>query len=284
MKRNLLICTIARDVHSHLETWYSQIERLAVLLVDHYEVYLSVVENDSKDGTASWLFCLGYNQRLYALGGRIEVSTEVLGTQKYPSVWNEDRLRNLAAARQKCLDQAAARWGLGYFQKIAYVEPDVTYDPAWISELVLANHPRAAGLGEPDVYSGWSLRSVSHPKESLFLYDTCATRAGPNDTCWDVNEDCGRWRGRSLIPTGLPGVEENCLHRVWSTFNGFCVYNAKPFIEGARWGYVNHRLDTGQQKLEGGTLDADTSVMCETFRARGYNGVYLNTNRLIRHT
>lgn len=285
MKR-LLVCTIARDVRPCLDTWFQQIFSLRNRLAEAgWVCELSVYENDSMDGTAEWL------RFMLAPSDAIMLSTEKLGTQRYPSVWSLDRLRNLAAARQACLDQVG---DLSRFDKIAYVEPDVTYDPHWAKELVLARHPQAAGLGEPDIYSGWSLRSESHPKESTFLYDTCATRASPLDTCWDIGEEGGQWRGKSLIPTNLGGVDNNCLHRVWSAFNGFCVYNARPFTEGLKWDYLNPRLNTGQQHItetdetgrvikRQGWLDADTAVMCEAFRARGYNGVYLNTNVLVRH-
>lgn len=289
MKR-VLICTIARGCVGHLETWWYQLAQLSHRLYEQgYTMELSCAENDSTDGTAEWL----RNRRENWLGApcpslraeAFHLSTAKLGTQQYGSVWDINRLRNLAAARQVCLDQAGP---LDRFDKIAYIEPDVTWDPEWCAELVLAAHPRAAGLPEPDVYSGWSLRSAAHPKESIYLYDTCATRAGAWDVCWDVNEAGGTWRGRSLVPTGLSGVHANCLHRVWSTFNCFCVYNAKPFVEGLRWGYVNHRLDPSGIYVDDGDhgsgwADADTSVMCERFRAAGYGGIYLNTNCLIRH-
>lgn len=288
MTKHILICTIARGCVGNLETWYNQLADLSDILYNQgYTIELSVAENDSTDGTAEWL----RNRRENWIGApcpglkaeAFHLSTDTLGTTQYPSVWNVDRIKNLAAARNRCLDIAG---DLSRFQKIVYAEVDVTYDPIWIVELILANHPRAAGLGDcPDVYSGWSLRSLAHPKESTFLYDCCALRARPTDLTWDfVYDGGGTWRGDSLVPTGLLGFEANSLHRVWSTFNCFCVYNAKPFVEGLRWDYVNPRLNTGQPYIEGrGWLDSDTSVLCEAFRARGYFNILLNTNRLIRH-
>lgn len=287
MKR-LLICTIARDCESRLERWWNCLANLSELLLGHgYVVELSVVENDSKDGTAQWL----RERRENWLGApcphlkaeAFHLSTETLGTQRYGSVWSVDRLRNLAAARQKCLDQVGAE--LYTFDKIAFVEVDVTYDPRWCAELILARHPLAAGLGEPDIYSGWSLRTEANPKESVFLYDCCATRQEECHRTWDFANE-GEWRPSSVIPTDLGGHDAMCLHGVWSTFNGFCVYNARPFKEGLRWDCWNHRLDTGQVRSPDGlaSLDADTSVMCESFRAHGYDKVFLNTNALIRHS
>jgi len=275
--RRLLVCTIARDVFPHLNTWHRQfVDLTAHLQAKGWRVDLSVYENDSVDGTAGQLNSLGINMPDYV------IRTDRLGTQRYGSIWSIDRLRNLAHARQQCIYQAVARYGW-VWDKIVYIEPDVTYDPSWCSELILARHPLAAGIGEPDIYSAWSLRPLSNPKESVYLYDTCATRAGCDDICWDVNESGGTWRAGSLVPTNLGGVDGNCLHRVWSTFNCFCVYNAKPFKEGVKWGIINKRIDPSGIKVEGFYLDADTVNICEQFRERGYGGIYLNTNCLVRH-
>jgi hypothetical protein len=285
MKR-VLLCTIVRDARPHLDRWLSQIHRLAALVKHEYEVEVSVYENDSVDGSGAWL-CNTAKTDAWGRLFPMHVVTETLGTQRYGSVWSLDRLRNLALARQRCLDQVPD--GIARFDKVAYVEVDVTYDPEWCAELILACHPRAAGLGEPDIYSGWSLRSERNPKESVYLYDTCATRANREDTEWDITEDGGRWRAASLVPTNLGGNDANCLHRVWSTFNCFCVYDATLFKQGLKWGWVNHRLNTGQQWIEDGDygsgwLDADPVTVCEAFRAHGRDKIFLNTNCLIRHS
>lgn len=276
--KKLLICTIVRDSINNLQTWLDQIIKLSHVINGHYSVYLSVYENDSIDGSSQAL------QGLSNLNINIEkiIITEKLGTKKYPSIWNLERIQNLANARQKCLDYADQKWGLEIFDKIAYIEPDVTFDVNWCHELVLAKHPNLVGLGEPDIYSGWSLRTIDHPKESVYLYDTCATRQNLNDNCWNF-EQVSTWTTNSLIKTFIDKYNANCLHSLWSTFNCFCVYNAKPFLEGVKWGFVNKRLDTGQQKINDGWLDADTVVICEDFRLKGYNKIFINTNCLIRH-
>lgn len=280
--KHVLIATIVRNAAPHIWRYADLVNQLGRRLGrEGWECSLSLYENDSTDGTDMAVH--GVKRELASAYGPMRdvwVTTDRLGTQQYGSVWSIDRLRNLANARQACLDQVG---DLSRFDKIAYIEPDVTYDPHWAAELILARHPIAAGVGEPDIYSGWSLRTLKHPKESVFLYDTCATRQTNKDACWSFERE-GKWRSQSVFVTDLGGVDSNCLHWVWSTFNCFCVYNARPFIEGLRWDYANARLDTGQTRLSDGTwLDADTAVMCEAFRARGYNGVYLNTNVLIRH-
>lgn len=295
----VLICTILRDQLSNLDTWLDQLIKLIYGqmgsgytnlyngISTDYDVEVSCYENDSIDNT-------GPNAKLrlevhlwLKYGIKIYFRSEKLGTQKYGSIWNVHRIKNLAAARQACLDQVEG--GLDRFDKICYIEPDVTYDPFWLRELILARHPKAAGIGDPDVYSGWSLRSLSNPKESTFLYDTCATRATRDDICWDINEYGGTWRGDSLVRTDLGGHDANCLHRVWSTFNCFCVYNARPFKEGVRWGITNKSVNPSGIQIgvdENGSihyLEADTVNICEQFRQRGYNGIFLNTNCLVRH-
>ncbi len=288
MKR-VLICTIVRDQTPNLRTWHDLLTKLIKRLDGQYEVTVSVYENDSTDQSWRWVehYC-GCLHNLVASGAArqaVYYSTETLGTHRYGSVWSLDRLRNLANARQKCLDQAG---DLSRFDKIAFVEPDVTYSPEWCAELILARHPLAAGLGEPDIYSGWSLRSERNPKESVYLYDTCATRATCYDTSWDITEANSTWRGKTVIPTDLGGPDAMCLHAVWSAFNCFCVYNAEPFKQGLKWDWVNYRLDTGQGPAVGvgghhGTLEADTVSICEAFRAHGHDKIFLNTNCLIRH-
>ena len=279
-RRRLLICTIARNCVHSLETWANQISLLAFEVREQYDVDLSIYENDSTDGTKELLAKLWTNV-FPTCGLHARLHREDIGTQQYGSVWSVDRLRNLAKARQHCLDQVH---DLTDYDKIAFIEPDVTYDPEWCKELILARHPAAAGLGDPDIYSGWSLRSEKHPKESTFLYDTCATRQRDTDTSWDFAYDGGgTWRADSLVPTNLSHYDSNCLHKVWSTFNCFCVYNAKPFINGLCWGYINRRLDNGQQRVEDGWLEADTVKVCEDFRILGHDKIYLNTNCLVRH-
>lgn len=273
-RKHVLICTIVRDVVKNLDTWASQLDALARFISEDYDVSFSIFENDSVDGSNEWL------ESNVCISDRVKLTTTKLGTLKYGSIWSYDRLRNLAAARQACLDQVG---DLSKFDKIAYIEPDVTYDPKWCAELILARHPMAAGLGEPDIYSGWSLRSLDNPKESSFLYDTCATRQLDEDNCWHFAGE-SVWRESSLVQTDLGGHNNNCLHRVWSTFNCFCVYNAQPFKDGLKWSYVNRRLNNGQSRVDNaGWLEADTVAICEDFRTLGCNRVYLNTNCLIRH-
>lgn len=278
MKKRILVCTIMRNQEKNIYDWQRQLFRL-IEICPEYEFTISIYENDSTDKTKKLLSIIDWSQvdspRLFSF-------SENIGTKQYDSVWNLDRLCNLANARQKCIDQV----GHLNFDKIAFIEPDVEYDPEWCKELISAKHPEQAGI-VPDIYSGWSLRSSAHPKESCYIYDTCAVRQTNKDACWNFENE-SVWRGKSLVKTRFSDIDSNCLHHVWSTFNCFCVYNAEPFRRGIKWNYVNKRLNTGQEYIDDGDggsgwLDADTSVICEDFRRAGYGNILLNTNCLIRH-
>lgn len=265
-----------RNQEKNISSWHNQLEEL-IRLCPEYEFTVSVYENDSIDHTKRMLRVMAEHGNI----PKIKLVCENIGTKQYGSVWNVDRLKNLANARQKCIDQV----GHLNFDKIAFIEPDVEYDPNWCKELILAKHPEQAGL-TPHIYSGWSLRSSVHPKESCFLYDTCATRQTNKDVCWNFETESA-WRGKSLVQTRFSDIDSNCLHFVWSTFNCFCVYDAEPFKQGLEWDFQNYRLNTGQLLIKDEDidtwLDADTSVMCEDFRTMGFNNILLNTNCLIRH-
>lgn len=275
MKKKLLICTIMRNQELNVHDYMMQLLSICKLISEEYDTEISIFENDSTDSTVA-----SVEMHLQYLTGKLPKVTfksEKIGTQQYGSVWSADRLKNLAMYRNKCLEG----FDLTQFDKIAYIEPDIEYDPRWCAELILAKHPAQAGF-KPHIYSAWSLRSYANPKESTYLYDTCATRQLDTDVCWDFEKQ-DTWRANTLIKTHFSDVDSNCLHALWSTFNCFCVYDAEPFKKGLRWDYINKRLDTKQQKIGDGWLDADTSVMCENFRAMGYNNIVINTNCLTRH-
>jgi len=267
-----------RNQAENILTWRNQIEVL-ISLCPEYDFTISVYENDSTDLTKEYLDTIRESFILRNI--EYIIKCEDIGTQKYGSVWSVDRIRNLANARQKCIDQV----GHLEFDKIAFIEPDITYDPNWCKELILAKHPEQAGI-VPHIYSAWSLRSSSHPKESPYLYDTCATRQTKDDVCWNFDKE-SEWKGKTLVKTHFSDIDSNCLHFIWSTFNCFCVYDAEPFKSGLEWGFQNYRLNTGQQLIKDGDidtwLDADTSVICEGFRSMSYNNILINTNCLTRH-
>jgi len=141
MKKKILICTIMRNQENNIARWYNQIQRLMLWCPD-YDFTISVYENDSTDETKSVLNVFKKNGSFSFILG-----SENIGTKQYASVWSLDRLRNLATYRQKAINQV----GNLDFDKIAFIEPDVSYDPKWCSELINAKHPEQAGI-VPDIY------------------------------------------------------------------------------------------------------------------------------------
>src|SRR4051812_44291703 len=109
MKR-LLICTIMRNQRDHIDTWLAQLCELVASIRSEYTVEVSVYENDSTDGTYPYLIDRSAEVTLRGnvpyLAASFAASSETLNTVQYPSVWSIDRLRNLANARQACLDRA----------------------------------------------------------------------------------------------------------------------------------------------------------------------------------
>jgi hypothetical protein len=277
--KNVLICSIFRNQSENLDLYFEQLCSLSNQIYKEANLYYSLYENDSTDNTKDII-----NQYLsfnIGISDRFIFTSETLNTNKYGSIWNLERIINLANARNKAVEQGLNKWRDIRFDKIVFIEPDIEYDPKWCSELILARHPAQAGI-EPDVYSGWSLRSNKHPKESMYLYDTCATRQTYKDIHWNFETE-GKWRNESLIKTHITDIDSSCLHTVYSTFNCFCVYKGEPFYKGIRFGISNDRLKTSD--ITDGTkyLDADTSNLIESFRKNGYNNVLLNRNCIVRH-
>ena len=107
---------------------------------------------------------------------------------------------------------------------IIFIETDVIYNPSDV--LTLLHHPG-------DIVSGYTTNAMGE------FYDAWATRKTSEETWWNH---------------GIPQQETP----VWSTFNGVCVYNSKPFCEGARFAGINPRTNE---------IDCDTTVICEVFRS-----------------
>jgi hypothetical protein len=276
MKKKILVCSIIRNQAHNIPTWYQLLNHLNFLLANQYDLYLSVYENDSLDDTKQLLknadFSKFANYRLIS---------ENLGTQQFGSIWSIERLKNLAMYRQKCLDG----FDLNQFEKIAYIESDIVYDPNWCQELILAKHPAQVGI-VPDVYSAWSLRSFTNPKESMYLYDVCATRQTSKDICWNFQNE-HNWTVNNIIKTNLGGVDGFCLFSLYSTFNCFCVYNVNPFIKNnIKWNYINPRINASNIQADDNRnywIDSDTVVICEDFHKHGYHNILINKNCLVRH-
>lgn len=275
--KKVLICSIIRNQAENLNTWFSQLKNLVQNISNEYECYLSIFENDSVDNTQDLLKKFDFS---FLKDSIIEYS--ILNTKQYESIWSVDRIKNLAFYRQSCIDNGFKTWYNFSFDKICFIEPDIEYDPKWSKELILSKHPESIDIN-PDIYSGWSLRSNKNPKESMYLYDTCAVRQSKNDIYWNFDNE-KKWIDSSLLRTSLSNEDSNCLHSIYSTFNCFCVYKAEPFYKGIKWGYTNSRINPSDIQLDNNLfLESDTVNIVENFRENGYKNILLNRNCIIRH-
>lgn len=265
---NILICSIVRDSAQFLGNYFSQLEKIVALRPkDTFDI--SIFENDSRDLSKIILQNYDYGKifKNYFVGIRD------LNTPKYPSVAEEGRVRLLAAYRNETLRQVN---DLSVYDKIIWIEPDIFYIPEDAAKLIDSDF---------DVYSGISLRCN---------YDSLKR----------LNFDCARWleelylkpfdgwlhgcrdgwatriKAEHLVEpiSGdeylqyFQGKEENVS--LYSTYNGFAVYNAEPIKKGARFDFFNQKYNR---------FDCDTYVICERFHNLGYGKIYLNKNVKILH-
>lgn len=203
---NVLISTIVRNREQFLGKWYENIKALIDLNKD-IKFDVSVYENDSIDDSKAILESFDYS-----FLNKSFVSSENIATEYYGSIVSEDRVNNLAKARNKTLDQVD---NLSDYDKVLVIEPDIDYDVKEGSELLRTEY---------DIVSG----TTPHPH--VPIYDNWCTRLKETDSSWPIF-------------IGLDSFENDIIP-VWTTFNCFCVYKAEPFIAGARYSGFNERLNT----------------------------------------
>lgn len=236
-EEHILICTIFRNREKHIARWNEQISQL----LDNnknIKFSLSIYENDSTDNTKVLLKLFERSMFQFYFE-----TYENLNTLYYGSVKSEERVKNLANARNKCIEQAIQK--IDNFTKILFIEPDFKYSTETANKILNAEKKNNLSL---DIISGVS---YMHGE----FYDKWATRK-------DENEFWG-------VPINLEDIQP-----YWATFNGFCLYNAKPFYEGVRFGWINNRIKT---------FDCDTAVICENFREKGYNRIFLDSSAIFQH-
>jgi hypothetical protein len=266
----ILICTIMRNRASDLGQWYRQIKDLVTADVAN-EYFLSVYENDSTDGTFEQLSLLDFSFVRHH-----QLMTETLSTEYFGSVVSEQRVVNLANARNRAI------YGSGSYHlvdKLIFIETGISYKTADAMECI-------AKSVHYDILSGLSVHNLDafEPKSMLAeerryvnIYDTWATRATPNT----YNDEHVLFGNQLILP-------------VWSTFNCFCVYNAEPFKAGISFGWQNVRLKqmaldeanlaSRQPTAQSNYSDCDTAMVCENFHRNGYSKVAIDTSFWVGHT
>jgi hypothetical protein len=241
MTENILICSIFRNRENHIQRWFLQIKNLVNTFVD-YNFSISVYENDSTDSTRQKLKIL-FDSDEVEIFDNSYFNYDDLKTNYFNSIKSEQRVKNLAAARNKCLDVNSIN--LEKFTKILFIEPDFSYSQQDAIKILNAEQSQGIKL---DIISGLSYLNGN-------FYDSWATRKTDAQT--------------ESFTSYKEIVEE-----YWTTFNGFCLYNSKPFIEGIRFNWFNNRLKI---------YDCDTAVICEDFREKGYNKIFIDRSARFEH-
>ena len=125
--KNILIYTIFRNSATRLERYYSQIKNV-IELHPEYNFYLSLYENDSIDNTKELL-----NQLDWKFVKHFSLITENIGTNFFGSVKEEQRVKNLAAARNKAIE---AKDFINQANYILHIESDMQYSTDVVSKIL----------------------------------------------------------------------------------------------------------------------------------------------------
>lgn len=234
---NILICTIVRDRANKLDQWLEQLKEV-VEDNNRHSFDLSLYENDSIDGTKEWINKKFKTELPMKEFNKIWVNLEDLGTKKFGSIANEERVRLLADARNKCMSKV----NIENYSYVLWIESDVRYNPKEIKILL-------------DECENWDILSGAS-FEGNRIYDTWATRLTDAEEWWS-----GAGRENTLI-------DSKGIISVASTFNCVCLYKAEAIKKCKFDGY--------SEKIK--RFDCDTAVICEKFRLNGYNKIGMNIN------
>lgn len=255
---HILICSILRDNAPNMQRFFDQINTFVSTLADKHTFSISLYENDSIDDTPEFLKNYDYSKFK-----NHSVICDKLGTTKFGSVVSEERIANLANARNCAVEANDLYKEADY---IFFVDCDVTYESHFVPTLLDFS---SVGLKAPDMYSGVSLapyRSTDFniPKFVEFtktingevfdkwrVYDTWSMRR-------TSNEEWGTWKD---------DVSVNIVSKFYGTFNSACLIKAEPFKQGIRYHHFNQRL---------GKFDLEHSVLAERFHSAGYSEIYVN--------
>jgi glycosyltransferase involved in cell wall biosynthesis len=240
-KKKVLIYSIIRNNAKKITQYNNQI-RAIVKALPQFDFYLSIYENDSDDGTKQRLFSHDWS----FLSG-VSIVSEDIGTRLFGSTKDEERVHNLAIARNKGVH------GGGFIEFVDYVlmvEGDNVYTPESVVNLFRFEEQ----VPDFHIVSAVSLRSNGTH------YDWWATRTSalfnPNNS--ELERD---WKRKQY-------------GEYYSTSNGLCLYRAEPFRNGVKHHWIN---------TETKEPDCEMVVLCQNFRAAGYGNIYINYKSFSQH-
>lgn len=254
--KKIVFSTIMRDCEKYIQLYYDQLLELNQLIrknLPEYLPHISVYESDSIDNTPLTFFNTFSAQPFC----KTIFTSELNNFRKFGSVKEVERVINLAWCRNKTINQLHSNGiSLRSDDIVVSLEPDIKYDPKeyiqLISDFIESGNDIRSGIIVSPTGAG------SHISESQRFYDTWALRIDDKSVSGDIFED----------------FKENPIRNVWATYSGFCVYNADFFVKGGRFGYFNYRFNA---------YDCDTTVICENFRALGYNNIVMDQSKVCEH-
>jgi len=226
-----------------LKFFLNQVRETAERTEKKFEFSISLYENDSKDDSKliieEFKWTDEWNDNLF---GKVVVNCEDIGTEEFGSVESDDRIKNMVRARNMCLDQFG---DLVDFDYVVYADIDYAWSNDVLEKLI---DKIDSDDNDMNIVSAYSLHAdIKRPP--MELYDKWATRH---------EKEHGWW---SCTPYTFLSEEI----KLYSTFNGLCVYEASPFVEGLRF-------SSSSQEFE---EDVEHISICEGFRERGLDSIWM---------
>lgn len=233
-KETIFIYSIARNRDQSVSRFYGQVKEI-VQMHPEYNFLLCIYENDSTDNTKRVIQSLDWSFVEH------EIIMEDIGTQYFGSIADENRVRNLADARNKALE---AKDFLDRSDYVLMLEFDMGFTQESINRLFKFKDQHK----ELDVVSARSIERTSPNKNRL--YDTWGTRRNSTEVFGNLFDD---WKRHDY-------------QKYYATSNGLCMYRSQPLKDGIRYGYINKSLKS---------FDCEMVVICDELQRAGYNNIYI---------
>lgn len=249
--KKILIYTIFRNSEKYIDLYYSQVKNI-VYSFPEIEFYFSAYENDSSDGTKEALL-----KKDWSFFKDFSIITENIGTRSFGSVVSEERVRNIANARNKAILAKNFLYEVDYVMNI---ESDVKYDVQTVEKIINFNKKE-----DFDIVSGFTWHIEN---DEFRLYDKWATRT-TDATGYYKKVEYGK-----VVEDLMPNWNNVDYAKYYSTSNGICLYKAKPLQDGIRYGHISSTINKA---------DCEMYVICEDFIKNGYDKIFIIHNALIEH-
>ena len=235
---SVVFCGLARDVAAILAEVTARIEHAGTMFRDYRVV---VYESDSRDETPAGL--TGWAVR----NPRVEVLTETLGVPRWERSQAPERMRHMAACRNRYLAHVVERHGV--FDRVIVLDMDLprgfSYDglahtfggDEWdvVGSNSVSVFPEGLPPPDPEFFDAWAFRRLDATTPPLA----------------EIHRQFFR-RGDPLVPVG-------------SAFGGLAVYTMAAFGSGARYG--------GD--------DCEHVVLHRELRARGFDRQFVNPSQIV---